>query len=461
MVFDTQLRIIYCNPAYLRTVGRESADQIVGKYVFDAFPADPESASYRLLKDSLDRVLATKEQDVIALIPYDTGTNKIRYWSATHTPVPGTSGDVEYILQHTVDVTELQELRASASRNISEAGVLQRAARVQATNQQLSGEVDLVRALLRQAPGFVAVLSGPAHKFEIANEAYERLVGRTELVGKSLAEALPEIVDQGFLGLLDEVVRTGEPYLGRGVLVRLAREEGEPARDFYLDFVYQPIKDNSGQVSGVFVQGHDITEQKRIERQLQAIARESSHRIKNLLTLVSAIAKRTFAGGVTLEEAKSVFEQRLRAMAGAQQILDTTRAPTADIRALVTDATSLFADAYGNRIQIDGPAIEIDDRSSVGLALAVHELVTNAIKYGALSNEAGSVLIHWDVDDGALIRWTWEERGGPPVVAPQKRGYGSTLIERSLPPVGEPAHIIYDEDGLRFTVTLLSANANK
>ncbi|MET0961721.1 MAG: response regulator [Noviherbaspirillum sp.] len=121
-------------------------------------------------------------------------------------------------------------------------------------------ESEFLRSLFEQAPGFTAVLRGPQHIFTVANAPYRELVGREDIVGKPVREALPEVVEQGFITLLDEVYATGEPFVGKEIQLRLQAGDGA-RRTVLLDFVFQPIRDASGTVAGIFVQGVDVTEQ--------------------------------------------------------------------------------------------------------------------------------------------------------------------------------------------------------
>lgn len=205
VVFTLDLVIVGCNDAYLRAVGRENRQEIIGRRLFDAFPADPASDAFRILMGSFNRVLATNQPDHIALIPYSTSRPGeppvVRFWSAIHTPLRNRLGELKYILQHTEDVTELQALRQrdAARANIAESGLLARAQAVQAASDRIFTEIALLRELFAQAPGFIAVLTGPTHIFQLANNAYCRLVGRDDnLIGRPVAEALPELVGQDF-----------------------------------------------------------------------------------------------------------------------------------------------------------------------------------------------------------------------------------------------------------------------
>jgi PAS domain S-box-containing protein len=145
---------------------------------------------------------------------------------------------------------------------------------LQDTTHQVVAERQRAIALARlqqlfdQAPGFMAVTQGPEHTFELSNEAYSRLVGHRDLIGLPVEDALPEVSGQGYLALLDQVYRSGEAFVGRRMQVQLQSPEGDH-EDRYVDFVYQPIRAGDGRVSGIFIQGSDVTGQERLEQQLR------------------------------------------------------------------------------------------------------------------------------------------------------------------------------------------------
>jgi PAS domain S-box-containing protein len=280
MVLDRELRYVAANEAYLQATASRLED-LIGRYVLDAFPndpADPNNVPAQMLRDSFERVLRERRQDVLAVIPYrvpkHTPTGVVledRFWSATHTPLLDAQGRVAFILQHTVDVTELHRLRQAVQtqegdkeapqRHDMEAGVLHRARAVQEAYHSLDSERRHLLRLFEQAPSFMAVLRGPGHIFELANNAYFQLVGHRDLVGKPARQVLPEVEGQGFFDLLDRVYTTGEPFIGRGMKVVVQRQVDGPPQDAFVDFVYQPLMGPDGKVTGIFAQGHDITEQ--------------------------------------------------------------------------------------------------------------------------------------------------------------------------------------------------------
>lgn len=290
MLLDRELRYVAANAAY-RRITSSTMETLRGRHILEVFPDAPDdatSANAQLLVRSLQRVVATGQADTLAHIPYAVsrmpgGPLETRIWSATHTPVLGADGQVAFVLQHTEDVTELYALRDAVADDTDraqlEAGVLQRAERVQATNLTLEAEREHLRSLFRQAPGFVCVLRGPTHIVELANAAYYLLIGDRPLEGRSIIDALPEVAGQGYFERLDEVFATGQAFVGRALPLVLRRPGQTTGDEFILDFVYQPIFDSGGQVTGIFVQGHDITAQKRLEDELaRLLARERGAR---------------------------------------------------------------------------------------------------------------------------------------------------------------------------------------
>ncbi|AHL76869.1 histidine kinase [Stutzerimonas stutzeri] len=280
LLLDRELIIQDANEAYLKLTARTLED-IVGRRIHDAFAADPqapETSHVEQLLQSFARVLRSKALDTLPVIRYsiavspDSGASyEDRYWSATHTPLLDEQGEVTAILQHTVDITELQSLKASLRSSELRGQPLQQIeAAIMSRARSMQDEGNQLRQLFAQAPGFVCFLRGPEHVFELVNEAYQQLTGHRELIGKRVLDALPELQGQAFIDLLDQVYRSGEPYIGRGMRALLQRHPNTEPEEVFVDFVFQPIIERDGQVSGIFVQGSDVTEQQRSQRELQA-----------------------------------------------------------------------------------------------------------------------------------------------------------------------------------------------
>ncbi|MBB3035465.1 sensor histidine kinase [Alteriqipengyuania lutimaris] len=451
VLLDRDLRLVWMNRAYLSATMRERED-IIGKPMFEAFPADPESESFRLLDQSLRSVVETEERDEIALIRYDIarpdGSMEARYWSATHTPLKDDDGTLRYILQHTVDVTELQKLRKLRD----EVGVVRRAEAIQARNRDLARESRRLLEFFQQAPGFVAVLGGDDHVFQMTNAAYLDLVGRSELVGRSVRDALPEVVGQGFVDVLDTVYRTGEPYIGRRepVVLEGANDPSQTRR--VLNFIFQPMFDHDGTVTGIIVQGYDVTEEIEYEERQALLIQELNHRVKNTLAVVQGLAQQTFRGIGEAQGAMTTYKARLQALAAAHALLTASSWSPARVDDIVSLTFESAAGADVDRLKLEGADYLLSPEVALALTMIVHELTTNAIKYGALSNAEGQVQVTWHVarhKDHDALSLTWRERGGPSVSPPEREGFGSKLIRSGISSRrGTRVEMHYEPDGV-------------
>jgi len=166
----------------------------------------------------------------------------------------------------------------------------------------LGGEVRRMRELFNRAPGFMAIATGPEHVFELANDAYIELVGERNLLGRTLGEAIPEVASQGFNDLLDQVYLKGAPYVARAAEVFLRRKPGAPLDAVYVDFVCQPIREADDTISGVFMQGQDVTREKLASDEL----RRTAHDLAAALSATQAIFDQSLDVIVTTD-ANGVF----------------------------------------------------------------------------------------------------------------------------------------------------------
>ncbi len=199
------------------------------------------------------------------------------------------------------------------------------------------------------------------------------------------------------------------------------------------DYIFTPVIGPDGQVEAIAGSTRDVTERKRHEQHQQLLINELNHRVKNTLATVQSIARQTLRSAAGLEDANAKIEERLVALASAHDILTRENWHSADIR----DLAQSTVDAYGapGQFQLEGDSCRLDPRRALALAMALHELGTNAAKYGALSSREGRVCLHWsstDLDGDPRIEVVWQEHGGPAVHEPAQRGFGSRLLERGL-----------------------------
>lgn len=484
----------------------------------------------------------------------NTAKGTPKYWDVQVLPILGRDGQVTHLLSISKDITELRSADLTIRRLLGEADV---AAEVEAAK---------LARLLKSATSMVCVVTGPNHVIELVNDAFVNLVGQRNLVGLPGRQALPEIEGQGFFEPLDWVYDSGEAFHGRGFKIEVQPTPSDPVRQMYVDFVYQPILSDEGVVTGIFVQGSDVTQQslaaqalkeselrvklaiaaaelgvwectvvdgrftnlqwdergrrmlggsvgdepkfenflarihpddrgaivpasraaldpasdgvldlefrlqgfadghdrwvhsrahaiplphgvrligtvrdiserKDFETRQQVLSAELEHRIKNTLAMVSAIASQTLRGE-DIAERRMAFSARLEALSRAQSMLI---GPSRGNWAIdeVIEAALVPHRAGDDNFTVRGPKLELTAKQGLSLALTIHELATNAAKYGALSVDGGKIELWWSLDQvdktGApVFSLTWAEHGGPTVQQPERSGFGTRLITRVL-----------------------------
>jgi two-component sensor histidine kinase len=195
----------------------------------------------------------------------------------------------------------------------------------------------------------------------------------------------------------------------------------------------------------------DISERKNREEQIKSLLREVNHRSKNLLTVVQAIARRTAASAPA--DFAEKFSGRLRALAANQDLLVSSEWRGVDIHTMIGAQLAHFPDMMESRISIDGPSLTLQPAAAQAIGMAIHELATNAIKYGALSNDIGTVTISWRVD-GDMLVLNWAEHGGPECSPPPQRGFGSTVVEQmAARSVGGTVAFEFAGTGVKWTMS--------
>lgn len=285
------------------------------------------------------------------------------------------------------------------------------------------------RTIADCAPAPVWV-SGPVG-VEFANRAYGELAARPveALLGHSWMGFLHEEDIPAVLELRTRAWKAGAPY---GWEARFQRSDGEW---LWIHASCAPRFGPDGEVQGFVGMAVDVTESRRAEaelrdseRHLRLMVDELNHRVKNTLAIVQGLAQQSFRGGGVSIDVRSSFEGRLAALASAHDLLTRKNWEGAELGDLVV---AVVTAQCGDRVAVDGPAVQLPPKLAVTLALAIHELCTNAVKYGALSVAGGRVAVAW-TNQGDRLSLRWEENGGPAVVPPRRRGFGTRMIERAL-----------------------------
>ena len=214
------------------------------------------------------------------------------------------------------------------------------------------------------------------------------------------------------------------------------------------------IRDSNGKVVGAVQASLDISDRKRGEEHRRLLVKELNHRVKNTLAVVQSIANQTLRGATDLQDATKALSGRLISLAKAHDILTQENWDGADLSEVVSTTLEPHADL--ERFEIRGPSVRLSASTALSLSMALHELATNAIKYGSLSAKNGKVTIDWAVETTGAerrLRFTWQEVDGPKVVQTEHRGFGMRLLKRMF--TAEPGGSVdlsFDPDGLRASL---------
>ncbi|HCG37632.1 PAS domain S-box-containing protein [Stutzerimonas kunmingensis] len=259
--------VMIYNDAYSELAGSRHP-QLLGSEVREGWPEVAEFNDNVMKVVLAGGALSYKDQE---LLLYRSGRPERAWMNLDYSPVFDDQARPAGVIALVVETTE----RVMAERELQ---------RQQARLQQM----------FEQAPGLMAMLRGPEHVFEMTNPAYLRVVGERDVIGRPVREALPEVERQGFIDILDQVYRSGTAFVGSGIRVGLQRIQGEAEEERLLDFVFQPVTDANGDVCGIFVEGHDVTERAEAEQAL----RENEQRLRFLDALAKETARSVDADAI-------------------------------------------------------------------------------------------------------------------------------------------------------------------
>jgi two-component system, chemotaxis family, CheB/CheR fusion protein len=279
------------------------------------------------------------------------------------------------------------------------------------------------------------------------NKGAEKLFGYTaeEMVGRPITTLIPSDRPNEEPMILGRIAR-GEA-IDEYETIR-QRKDGSRV---WVSLSVSPVTNGEGRIVGASKIARDITERRQAETQRAVLMGELNHRVKNTLATVQAIAAQTLSNSNSITEARSAFEARLMALSRAHDLLTQESWEGADLNNVVRKAIEPL-DAEQGRFHIEGPNVQLAPSAALSFAMALHELATNAAKYGALSNGQGQVSITWQIKEGGeerRLHMRWTEQGGPLVVPPTRKGFGSLLIGRALAQeLGGNVQIDYKSSGV-------------
>lgn len=408
-IWDEEFRFRYVNPT-LADINGLPSDVHIGRRPDELMP---DLVEYESLYRRWGEILETGEPwcgvEISGETPAEPG--RLRHWDEHFFPVSidGRNVGIAAVVQETTQRKEAEEdLRASEERyrTLFEAidqGFCVLEVRLEAPD----GRID-----------YRVVEANPAF--------YDRTGFPGAILGQWLRNAAPDLEDHWY-ETYGRVARTAEP-------MRFEQRSEMLGRWFNV-YAFRIGRPQDHRVAVLF---NDISERKSREEQARLLMEEADHRSKNLLSLVLSIAQQTALSGA--DEFMERFRERVMALAAAQDLLFRNSWNTVSVPDLVRSQLAHFSDLIGERIEIDGPPDALTPDAAQALGMALHELSTNAAKYGALSNETGHIAIRWslerDASEEPRFTLSWQERGGPPVARPGQSGFGSTvttgMVEASI-----------------------------
>ena len=262
------------------------------------------------------------------------------------------------------------------------------------------------------------------------NKGAEKIYGYSaeEMIGKSIDILIPDDRQDEEEGIIERISRAEQ--VSNYETVRRCRD----GREVDVSVTISPIFDSSGKIVGASKIAHDITARKLAETREQLLMGEVNHRAKNMLTLVQVIARQTAANDAHTFAKR--FDERILALSASHDVLVNSYWQNVPLEELVKSQLGHFQDIFGARIKLSGPTLKITAPAAQAIGMALHELATNAAKYGALSNDEGTIEIVWKLDEnealGGRLLMDWIEFGGPKVEKPSRNGFGSTVIDQIL-----------------------------
>jgi PAS domain S-box-containing protein len=294
----------------------------------------------------------------------------------------------------------------------------------QTSDRKVREQLEELEAIYESSPVGLAFLTKDL-RFVRVNRRLAEMNGvpAADHLGRTVRDVVPAIADQ--VDAILARLQAGEEIVTYEVSGETPATPGQEGA--WLEY-WTPLRGAEGEVRGLNVVVEDISERKRAEARAQLLIEELNHRVKNTLAVVQSLARQSFRGDEASVAAREAFEQRLLALAAAHNILTQRRWEAADLREVAVNAIG----AEEQRIALDGPEVAVGPDVAVALSLALHELTTNARKYGALSVESGYVELCWTLQPRGRVRVRWREHGGPPVEAPRRRGFGARLLERAM-----------------------------
>jgi len=329
-------------------------------------------------------------------------------------------------------LTNLDPLRDETGKLVGGVNCFQDITARKAAEQRLQQRERWYRDLLEALPAAIYTTDADG-RITFCNEAAAELCGRHPVVGNDAWSIAGKLYWPDGKPIAREecptalAVKTGKPVRGTEKIV----ERPDGTRVPILPFP-TPLHDAEGRLIGAVNMLVDITERKAAEEEKALLLRELAHRVNNTFAVILAVAQQTLRTAPSAEAFVETFTRRLQALAQAHNLLLAKDWTGADLGELAKGQLAPFCLEGQDRLTVEGPKVTLSPPQAIALGVVLHELGTNAARYGALSNGTGRVYLSWTLGSG-MVNLAWAERHGPPVLPPQRKGLGTKLIQRGLP----------------------------
>lgn len=314
-----------------------------------------------------------------------------------------------------------------------------------AAERRIAEQQERLRLVVESSPNGVLTVDAEG-RIALVNAQIEKLFGyeRDELIGQPVEVLVPVRLREAHRDYRQAFAASPVTRpMGAGRELFGRRKD---ATEFPVEIGLNAIQ-STGHGDAVLATIVDITDRVEAERRQGLLVREIFHRTKNLLSVVQSIANRSLSGDRTLPEAREAFLDRLFALSRTDSMLVEHSLEGVDLGAIIRQEL----ESYSERVDVQGCDLFLKPSAAQDFALLVHELATNAAKYGALSRPNGHVTVGCVIEhDSRILRFHWRESGGPPVSPPAQRGFGLTLMERISKGLGESSELEFESDGLRY-----------
>ncbi len=426
--------IVFVNDAFTRLTGY-ARDEILGRNCRFLQGPETDPADVARIRDAI----ACRVPIEIDLLNHKKGGEA--FWNRLLvSPVFGEDGRLSYFFASQFDVTLERDrlVRLQRDRDALEREIERRSRALRRSEERLH--------FILKASRLGSWTLDLADMRLVASDSCKRNLGREP--GEPLtfddlvAAILPEDRER-MQAAIRESIETGSDY---DIEYRIRTPAGAVR---WLQIRGQPFYDADGAALSMAGVTLDVTERKRGEEHRALLAEELNHRVKNSMATIQSIANQTLTHATSLAEARKAFNARLQSLSAAHDVLTRESWEGATLAEIVEESLRPFRSGAGSRFTIGGPPVRLPPRLALAFVMALHELATNAVKYGALSTDKGRVLLGWEATGDGRLRLRWEETGGPPVSIPTRHGFGSRMIERVLAAeIGGTAVVEYRPGGV-------------